>query len=147
NPQWRLFAADRPVLVVFWGAHAYVSPSWYGKHPSVPTWNYVTVHAYGIPRGIEDAGRVRALLDRLGRTFGDGRAAPGRMDTLPDSYLDGMVRGIVAFEIPIDRLEGKAKLSQNRSADDRARVQAALRAEDDPLARTVAELMADPDPR
>ena len=69
------------------------------------------------------------------------------MDTLPGSYVDGMVRGIVAFEIPIDRLEGKAKLSQNRSADDRARVQAALRAEDDPLARAVAELMADPEPR
>ena len=89
---------------------------------------------------------MRAVLDRLVRTFEDGRPAPWRLDTLPDSYLAGMVRGIVAFEIPIDRLEGKAKLSQNRSADDRARVQAALRAEDDPLARAVAELMAAPDP-
>jgi transcriptional regulator len=135
------------VLVVFSGAHAYVSPSWYGQHPSVPTWNYVAVHAYGVPRVIEDPGRVRALLDRLVRTFEDGRPAPWRMDGLPDDYVSGMMRGIVAFEIPIDRLEGKAKLSQNRPASDRARVRAALSAEDDPLARALAELMAEPDPR
>jgi transcriptional regulator len=67
------------------------------------------------------------------------------MDGLPDDYVSGMMRGIVAFEIPIDRLEGKAKLSQNRLAGDRARVRDALTAEDDPLARAVAELMAEPD--
>ena len=65
------------------------------------------------------------------------------MDSLPDSYVEGMMRGIVAFEIPIDRLEGKAKLSQNRPAADQARVRAALGAEDDPLARAVATLMAE----
>jgi transcriptional regulator len=146
NPQWQLFAPDRPVLVVFSGAHAYVSPSWYGQHPSVPTWNYVAVHAYGVPRVIEDPGRVRALLDRLVRTFEDGRPAPWRLDGLPEDYVGGMMRGIVAFEIPIDRLEGKAKLSQNRPASDRARVRAALTADDDPLARAVAELMAKADP-
>jgi transcriptional regulator len=69
------------------------------------------------------------------------------MDGLQDSYVDGMMRGIVAFEIPIDRLEGKAKLSQNRPAGDRARVRAALSAEDDPLARAVATLMAESGPR
>ena len=147
NPQWQLFAPDRPVLVVFPGAHAYVSPSWYAQHPSVPTWNYVAVHAYGIPRVIQDSGRVRALLDRLVRTFEDGRPAPWRMDGLPDDYVSGMTRGIVAFEIPIDRLEGKAKLSQNRPEGDRVRVRAALLAEGDPLARAVAALMAEPDPR
>ena len=147
NPQWQLFAPDQPVLVVFPGAHAYVSPSWYGQHPSVPTWNYIAVHAYGVPRVIQDSGRVRALLDRLVRTFEDGRPAPWRMGGLPDDYANGMMRAIVAFEIPIDRLEGKAKLSQNRSAGDRARVRTALEAQDDPLARAVAELMAEPDPR
>jgi transcriptional regulator len=146
NPQWQLFAPDRRVLVVFPGSHAYVSPSWYGQHPSVPTWNYVAVHAYGIPRVIQDPERVRALLERLVRTFEDGRPTPWRMDGLPDDYVDRMMRGIVAFEIPIDRLEGKAKLSQNRSAGDRARVRTALAAQDDPLARAVAELMAEPDP-
>jgi transcriptional regulator len=141
NPQWRLFSPDRPVLVVFSGAHAYVSPSWYGQHPSVPTWNYVAVHAYGVPRVIEDPRRVRAVLDRLVRTFEDGRPTPWRMDSLAETYVEGMVRGIVAFEIPIDRLEGKAKLSQNRPAPDQARVRAALLEEDDPLAKAVSELM------
>lgn len=147
NPQWQLFRPDRPVLVVFPGAHAYVSPSWYGHHPSVPTWNYVAVHAYGVPRVVEDPARVQGLLDRLVRTFEEGRATPWRMDSLSDKYLDGMMRGIVAFEIPVDRLEGKAKLSQNRPADDQARVRAALAAEDDPLANAVALLMPVLDPR
>ena len=147
NPQWHLFAPGRPALVIFPGAHAYVSPSLYAQHPSVPTWNYVAVHAYGVPRVIEDAARVHALLDRLVHTFEDGRATPWRMDSLSDSYLSGMMRGIVAFEIPIDRLEGKAKLSQNRPAGDQARVRAALAAEDDPLARALAALMPELDPR
>jgi transcriptional regulator len=147
NPQWQLFAPDRPVLVVFPGAHAYVSPSWYGQHPSVPTWNYIAVHAYGVPRVVEDPDRVRAVLERLVRTFEDGRPTPWSMDGLTDKYLDGMMRGIVAFEIPIDRLEGKAKLSQNRPAEDQARVRAALSAEDDALARAVAQLMPEPGPR
>jgi transcriptional regulator len=146
NPQWQFFAPERPVLVVFPGPHTYVSPSWYAQHPSVPTWNYVAVHAYGVPRVIEEPGRVRALLERLVHTFEDGRPAPWRMDGLQDSYVDGMMRGIVAFEIPIDRLEGKAKLSQNRPAGDRSRVRAALSAEDDPLARAVATLMAESGP-
>jgi transcriptional regulator len=146
NPQWRLFAPDRPVLVVFPGPHAYVSPSWYAQHPSVPTWNYVAVHAYGVPRLVEEPPRVRALLDRLVRTFEDGRPTPWRMDGLQESYVDGMMRGIVAFEIPIDRLEGKAKLSQNRPAGDQARVRTALAGAEDPLARAVAELMGQPGP-
>ena len=147
NPQWQLFAANRPVLVVFWGPHGYVSPSWYAQHPSVPTWNYVAVHAYGVPRIVEEPVRVRALLDRLVHAFEDGRPNPWRMDGLTDKYLDGMMRGIVAFEIPIDRLEGKAKLSQNRPPGDQASVRAALAAEDDPLARAAAALMPEPEPR
>ena len=146
NPQWRLFAPDRPVLVVFPGPHAYVSPSWYEQHPAVPTWNYVAVHAYGVPRVIEDPERVRALLDRLVRTFEEGRPEPWRMDGLSDAYLQGMMRGIVAFEIPIDRLEGKAKLSQNRPANDRARVESALAAAGDPWSLGVAALMRDRPP-
>jgi len=147
NPQWQLFTPDRPVLVVFAGAHAYISPSLYAQHPSVPTWNYVAVHAYGIPRVIEEPERVRALLDRLVRTFEDGRQVPWKMDSLPDAYVDGMMRGIVAFEIPLDRLEGKAKLSQNRGAADRARVREALIADGDTLSRAVADLMEEAEPR
>jgi transcriptional regulator len=143
NPHWQLFDQPRPALVIFQGAHTYVSPSWYAKHPSVPTWNYVAVHAYGVPRVIEDADRVRALLGRLVHTFEDGRPEPWRMEDLSDSYVAGMIRGIVAFEIPIDRLEGKAKLSQNRPETDQARVEAALGAAGDAWSQGVAALMRD----
>ena len=142
NPQWRHFSAGRPVLAIFTGPHAYVSPAWYGVHPSVPTWNYVAVHAYGVPAVIEDPGRVTALLGRLVQTHEAGRPEPWTMDTLPADYLAGMLRGIVAFEIPLDRLEGKAKLSQNRGAADQARVRDALAGAGDPLAAAVAALMA-----
>jgi transcriptional regulator len=141
NPQWRQFGRGQ-ALVVFQGPHAYVSPSWYGVHPSVPTWNYVAVHAYGVPVVIEEEARIRALLERLTDTYEAGRPAPWRLDGLADDYLRGMIRGIVAFEIPIDRLEGKAKLSQNRGLADRERVRAALRELGDPLSAGVATLMA-----
>ncbi len=143
NPQWRSFADGRPVLAIFTGPHAYVSPAWYAVHPSVPTWNYVAVHASGVPAVIEEPARVTALLARLVQTHEAGRSDPWAMDSLPAEYLAGMLRGIVAFEIPIDRLEGKAKLSQNRSAADQARVRDALTAAGDPLAAAVAALMAE----
>ncbi len=146
NPQWRHFAAGRPALAVFQGPHAYVSPAWYGVQPSVPTWNYVAVHAYGIPAVLEEPGRVRALLARLVTTHEAGRPDAWRMEALPEDYLAGMMRGIVAFELPIARLEGKAKLSQNRTAADQERVRAALAAAGDPLAGAVAGLMAAPEP-
>lgn len=147
NGQWRHFADGRPALCIFRGPHAYVSPAWYGEHPSVPTWNYVAVHASGVPAVIDDAARVRALLGRLVATYEGGRAAPWRLEPLADEYVERMMRGIVAFEIPIDRLAGKAKLGQNRSDGDRASVIDGLRAETDPLAHAVAGLMAERPPR
>jgi transcriptional regulator len=147
NPHWRYLAAGRPTLVVFSGAHAYVSPAWYASHPSVPTWNYVAVHASGTGVLVEDPARVKTLLVDLVRVYeGEGPAA-WSFESLPADYVDGMQRGIVAFEIPIERLEGKAKLSQNRSAEDQARTREALAAADDPLARAVAALMAGAPPR
>jgi transcriptional regulator len=142
NPHWQEFAAGREALVVFLGPHAYVSPGWYVQHPSVPTWNYVAVHAYGIPVVVDDPARVRAFLAELTETYEAGRPAPWSIDGLPADYLAGMQRGIVAFEIPISRLEGKAKLSQNRGAEDRARVEAALAATGDPWSRATAARMA-----
>jgi transcriptional regulator len=147
NPHWRYLAAGRPTLVVFSGAHAYVSPSWYATHPAVPTWNYVAVHARGTGALVEDAERVRALLADLVHVY----EAPGpeawSFEALPADYVAGMQKGIVAFEIPIARLEGKAKLSQNRDAVDQGRTRAALAASDDPVARAVAALMAGAPPR
>lgn len=147
NPHWRYLAAGRPTLTVFSGAHAYVSPSWYATHPSVPTWNYVTVHATGTGALVEDPVRVKRLLADLVRTYEGDRPTAWSLDGLAEDYLTGMQRAIVAFEIPIERLEGKAKLSQNRDAVDQARTRAALAATDDPLARAVAALMGGAPPR
>jgi len=148
NPHWRYLAAGRPTLVIFAGAHAYVSPSWYATHPSVPTWNYVAVHATGTGALAEDPAQVTTLLADLVRTYeGSGRPAAWSFEGLAADYVAGMQRAIVAFEIPIERLEGKAKLSQNRDAVDQARTREALAAADDPLARTVAALMAGAPPR
>ena len=142
NPHWRYLAAGRPTLVVFAGAHAYVSPSWYATHPSVPTWNYVAVHATGVGALVEEAARVKTLLADLVRAYEGAGGTAWSLESLPEDYLAGMQRGIVAFEIPIDRLEGKAKLSQNRDAVDQGRTREALGASDDPLARAVAAMMA-----
>ena len=137
----RLLGEGGPTLAIFQGPHAYVSPGWYAAHPSVPTWNYVAVHAYGRPALIEAPDRVKALLARLVETYETGRAAPWRFDSLAADYVDGMIRGIVAFEMPIERLEGKAKLSQNRGAEDRAGAIRGLEATADPLAVATAALM------
>jgi transcriptional regulator len=147
NPHWRYLAAGRPTLTVFSGAHAYVSPSWYATHPSVPTWNYVTVHATGPGALVEDEAAVTTLLADLVRTYEGAGPGAWSLDGLPADYLVGMRRGIVAFEIAIERLEGKAKLSQNRDAVDQARTREALAAADDPLARAVAALMDGAPPR
>ena len=142
NPHWRHLAAGRPTLVVFSGAHAYVSPSWYATHPAVPTWNYVAVHASGTGALVEDAEQVRTLLADLVHVYESPGPEAWSFEALPADYVAGMQRGIVAFEIPIARLEGKAKLSQNRDAVDRGRTREALAASADPVARAVAALMA-----
>ena len=147
NPHWRYLSAGRPTLVIFAGAHAYVSPSWYATHPSVPTWNYVAVHATGTGALVEDPEPVKTLLADLVRTYESSGPTAWSLEGLPADYLAGMQRGIVAFEIPIERLEGKAKLSQNRDAVDQARTREALAAADDPLARAEAALMAGAPPR
>ncbi|MDF2366405.1 FMN-binding negative transcriptional regulator [Sneathiella sp.] len=125
NPHGKLLEQGE-VLVIFQGPHAYISPSYYATDVNVPTWNYVAVHAYGTPKIIEDAGAVRRLLERL--TLENEREMPNPWS--PDQFdpkrLAGLMRGIIAFEIPIDRIEGKAKLGQNKSAEDQAAVKAAI---------------------
>lgn len=124
NPQWTSFDQNQEVLVIFQGDHTYISPGWYEKHPSVPTWNYMTVHAYGKVQIVEESAAVKALLHDLVVQY----EQQWKMEELPQDYLHGMMKGIVAFQIEITRLLGKFKLSQNRSRADRERVIAALRA-------------------
>jgi transcriptional regulator len=145
NSQWRGFSGEAEALVIFQGAQAYISPTWYEAGcggATVPTWNYTAVHAYGAPRLIEDPARVHALLDALTDRHEAAIADPWRLPGPHDGYIAGQMRGIVAFEIMITRLEGKFKLNQNRSTADQAGVVAALGESPDPAARAVAGLMA-----
>lgn len=139
NPQWRDFG-DAPVLCVFAGPHAYVSPTWYPEEgPAVPTWNYSAVHCYGTPEIIADGERRDWLMDVLSQRYeGDG---PWSYQGLPEKFRAAMVKGIVAFRIPIERMEGKAKLSQNKSAADREALAGGLTATGRPMDAEVAEAM------
>lgn len=138
NPQWQHFVESREALAIFHGPHGYISPSWYETEPAVPTWNYAVVHAYGVPAIFEDRERIVSLLRETIALYESGFERPWTGD-LPVDYLDKMVRGIVAFEMPITRLEGKFKLGQNRSAADIQGVHQALstspHADDHALAR------------
>jgi transcriptional regulator len=121
-------------LSIFAGPHAYISPNGYpGKathHREVPTWNYIAVHAYGVPETFADPARLRALLVRLtGQSEKDAaQPRPWQVDDAPADYVASMLKGIVGIRIPLDRIEGKWKLGQNRTEEDR-RGAAALLAE------------------
>jgi transcriptional regulator len=140
NPQWHEFADGNEALVIFQGPHTYISPSWYEEEVSVPTWNYAVAHAYGVPRIITEAGRVREALRALVDTHEGEFDEPWTMD-LPEEYLQRQLRAIVAFEMPITRLEGKFKLSQNRSAEDQRRVRDQLATRPDANAQSVQAMM------
>ena len=141
NPHGRLFDGKSPALAIFTGPHAYVSPSWYASADKVPTWLYTAVHAYGRPQATQDPLKVRALLERMVELYESGFAEPWRLSGQREAYLEGMQRGIVAFEMPIERIEGKFKLNQIKSEADRRGTAAGLKATGDAMAREVAELM------
>jgi transcriptional regulator len=147
NPIWRRFTAGLEVLAVFQGPHAYVSPDWYAGRGLVPTWNYLAVHAYGVPRILESEIAVTAALSRLTATMEAGLAPkpPWALSELAEPSLAALKRGVVAFEIEIARLEGKRKLNQNRTAADRASVIEALEASGAAEAQAVARAMRDLD--
>jgi transcriptional regulator len=144
NPLWRE-AAGQPVLAVFNGPQAYITPSWYpskaATHKVVPTWNYTLVHAHGVLRVVEDAPWLHALVTGLTAHHEAPRAAPWAVADAPDDYVQQMLRAIVGIEISVDRLIGKWKISQNRSDADRLGVAAGL-AEGAAPAQAMAELVA-----
>jgi transcriptional regulator len=122
KPVWKSLGPDAQALAIFLGPHGYVSPGWYpskaetGK--AVPTWNYMTVHARGRIRLIEDPAWLRAHAGALSDVHETGRPAPWHLDDAPAGFIDGLLRAIVGFEITVTRLEGKWKLNQNRSGAD-----------------------------
>jgi transcriptional regulator len=140
NPHGRALDGGS-VLAIFTGPHAYVSPSWYENHPSVPTWNYAAVHVYGRARLINDAVQLRGIVSRLVDKYESGRPAPWSMAGLTDRYMSGMLNAIVGIEIDIERIEAKHKLSQNRKVEDRRGVIKALSASDEAADRDLAQYM------
>lgn len=131
NPVWRDFSADLDVLVVFQGAQSYISPSLYATKKTdgrvVPTYNYMVVHAYGRIRVMEDAARLHDLLRRMSDHHEAGQQQPWKIDDAPAEYIERLMQAIVGIEIPVSRLIGKWKVSQNQPAENRASVAAGLR--------------------
>lgn len=145
NPQAGRAGSEVEALAILTGPDAYVSPSWYATKAEtgtvVPTWNYVAVHAHGRLRFFEDPQRLLALVSRLTEAHEGGRALPWRVSDAPADFIQAQLRGITGFEMAIARLEGKWKLSQNRSAPDRAGVVDGLTREGGEVAAAVADLM------
>ena len=133
NPQARGATPGVHALAIFQGPDAYITPSWYPTKRDnakvVPTWNYVAIHAYGPIEFFPDADRLRAVVTRLTERQEAPRADPWAVTDAPPDYIDTMLKGIVGFALPIARLEGKWKMSQNRPAVDQEGVVAGLSAE------------------
>ena len=127
-------------LAVFSGPHAYISPTWYETPNTVPTWNYVAVHAYGTLKLIEDNTELARILELMVEKYEGDRAPPWPFDAGTD-FHQKLLDGIVGFEIEITRLEGKWKLNQNHPPERRQRVIAALNAAGGENNRAVAKLM------
>jgi len=133
NEQWREVPDGSPALLIVTGPDAYISPTWYAAKAEhgkvVPTWNYSAVHLSGTARVIQDSAWLRGAVTELTETHEDGREHPWRVSDAPEPYLQAQLNGIVGIEFTVTSVEGKAKLSQNRSAADQRGVVAGLRAE------------------
>lgn len=145
NAVWELMNGERRAAAVFQGANAYITPSWYpSKHEhgrAVPTWNYAVVHVRGTPRAIDDAQWLLAHLEELTDTLESGQALPWKVSDAPQSFTDGMVGQLVGIEMPIDAIEGKWKVSQNRPHADQIGVIAGLKSRGDDESLAMAELV------
>jgi transcriptional regulator len=146
NLQWRDLEASVEALAIFSGPQHYISPTWYpGKvehGKEVPTWNYVVVHAYGSLKVMEDKDWMRAHLERLTNENEAETAMPWKVSDAPEDFIETMMKGIVGLELPINRLEGKWKVSQNRTVRDREGVLEGLSKEGTPESLTMKGLVA-----
>jgi transcriptional regulator len=137
--------ANHIPFAIFQGPQTYVSPSWYPSKQEggkvVPTWNYAVVHAYGTPRAVDDAAWLRAFVEKLTHRHEAGRATPWKVTDAPADYVDKMVTAIVGIELPVARLLGKWKVSQNRPPRDREGVVAGLQDQGGDVSRAMAELV------
>jgi transcriptional regulator len=144
NPQWR----SPPIgnaLAIFMGPDGYVTPSWYAAKQEhgkvVPTWNYTSVHVHGQVEYFEDSERLRQVVTRLTDLHEHERAQPWAVTDAPEVFVQAQLNGIVGVRMPVSRIEGKRKLSQNRSAEDRSGVAQGLAESDRPTERALAGLI------
>jgi transcriptional regulator len=144
NPQWHATDTASEALAIFMGPDAYVSPSYYATKREtgkvVPTWNYVTIHAYGSITFSNDTEELLQVVTRLTARHETGRAAPWAVSDAPPAFTQAQLKGIIAFRLKITRLQGKWKMSQNRTAQDRQGVVGGLR--DDGKAEVAALVAA-----
>jgi transcriptional regulator len=138
NPQWKNLE-DQSALVIFSEPHAYISPSLYEKEQNVPTWNYVAVHAWGQARLIADEAGAFDLLEKQMQAFES--AYLDQWSRLSQEYKNAMVKGIAAFEIPVEKLEAKWKLSQNKKPQEQLNIMSHLLENEDRVVRQVGEMM------
>jgi transcriptional regulator len=145
NPVWRELGAAAPSVVMFQGPQAYITPGWYPSKAAhgkvVPTWNYVVAHAHGMARAIEDRDGLLDMLNRLTDVHEARRAVPWRVGDAPSSFIDQLLRAIVGIEIPVDRLEGKLKASQDEALQDRLGTVRGLHGETSAEAGSMADLV------
>ena len=150
NPQWRDLAEGSEVLMLFQGPEAYISPSWYAAKAEhgkvVPTWNYINVQAHGRAEVFDDAERLLQLVSSLSALHEADRPQPWAVSDAPREYIDSMLRAIVGFALPIQRIEGKWKLGQNRSSADQVGVREGLTASSDARDRELAAQMRNDHP-
>ncbi len=142
NEHWKFFDVNRPSLAIFTGINAYITPNWLQSTNAVPTWNYVAVHAYGRPLLIEEPDAVLALLHNLTQSYETEATGNWTIDRMDQRVLRGLLKGIVAFEIPIERIEGKRKMSQNKPLEVQKSAISGLRKMQDKGSTEVAEEMA-----
>ncbi|AHG43410.1 transcriptional regulator [Pseudomonas syringae CC1557] len=146
NPQVQQLSAGVEAMVIFPGDDAYVSPAYYpskAEHGKVvPTWNYLAVHAYGKAECFADPERLHLLVSELTDKHESGRAQPWSINDAPADYIARMLGAIVGFALPVQRLQGKRKLSQNRDARDIAGVRDGLAASEDSNDQRIARLMS-----
>lgn len=145
NPVWQALAQGASSVAVFTGPQAYVSPNWYpSKHAhgkAVPTWNYATVHAHGVPQAFEDPARVLEVVTRLTQTHEAGQALPWQVADAPADFVASLLKVIVGIEIPVRRWVGKWKVSQNRPGADQQGVVAGLGGQGTEAAAQMAALV------
>lgn len=146
NAQYRDLKAGAPTLVIFQGPHAFISPSWYTNRLTFPTWNYTAIHVQGAPEVVEDTDAIYAVLQRTVATYDTPLGGEWAFEAMPQELTTSRLKAIAAVRIPIARIEGKMKLNQDKSMDDRRGVIAALERQGDAQGLAIADMIrAQPD--